>query len=85
MTVHVIVSVRDRAVDGYMNPFVVPSEGAAVRSFSDEVNRAESPMNAHPDDYDLYRLGHFDDSTGAFAVESPTMLVSGKNVVRAKS
>lgn len=85
MTVHVIVSVRDRAVNGFAAPFIVPSEGAAVRAFSDEVNRGESAMFAHPEDYDLYRLGHFDDGTGSFAVEEPHMLVAGKSVKRSTS
>jgi len=66
MTILTIVAVKDRAVNAYNRPFYVPTIGAAVRSFTDEVNRKESEMQAHPEDYDLYDLGTFDDETGTF-------------------
>lgn len=66
MTILTIVSVKDRAVDAYNRPFYVPTIGAAIRSFTDEVNRNESEMQAHPEDYDLYDMGTFDDQTGTF-------------------
>jgi len=66
MTILTIVAVKDRAVDAYNRPFYVPTIGAAIRSFTDEVNRNESEMNAHPEDYDLYDMGTFDDQTGTF-------------------
>lgn len=83
MTVLVVCAVRDRALDAFMQPFFAPSVGIAVRSFGDEVNRAESPMAAHPDDYDLYQLGTFDDATGRFAVgDGPRQVAIGKDVRR---
>jgi hypothetical protein len=66
MTILTIVSVKDRAVDAYNRPFYVPTIGAAIRSFTDEVNRKDSEMQAHPEDYDLYDMGTFDDQTGTF-------------------
>jgi len=36
----VVVAVRDSAADAFMSPFVSPSNGMAIRSFRDEVNRA---------------------------------------------
>lgn len=81
----VVVSIRDRAVDAFMRPVFVPAAGAAVRSFTDEVNRpsAENEMNRHPDDYDLYELGHFDDQTGRFTLhDDARLLVRAKDVVK---
>lgn len=78
-----VVAVRDRAVDGYMQPFFVPSIGMAVRSFQDEVNNPDSPMYKHPEDYDLYQLATFDDESGAFdGMPRPTMIAVGKDSVR---
>ena len=62
----------------------VPSVGAAVRSFIDEVNNRESAMCAHPEDYVLFHLADYDDETGEF---SPTergivSLARGKDVQR---
>lgn len=80
-----IVSVKDRAAEVFNRPFFVPHRNVAVRDFTDEVNRsaADNPLNKHPDDFDLYLLGQFDDSNGAFIREgSPTVLVRAKDVIR---
>lgn len=66
MTVHTVCAVKDRAIDAYNRPFTVPTIGAAIRSFTDEVNRKDSEMFAHPEDYDLYDMGTWDDQTGTY-------------------
>lgn len=74
----VIVAVRDSAVDAFMQPFFVHHTGAAVRGFQDEVNRKDSPFAAHPEDYVLFELGAFDDSTGSVTmIEQPRQLARG--------
>lgn len=80
-----IVSVKDRAADVFNRPFFVPHRNVAIRDFTDEVNRsaADNQLNRHPDDFDLYLLGQFDDNTGAFiAEEAPMVLVRGKDVLQ---
>ncbi len=79
----VLCSVKDRAADAYGRPMFVPSVGVAIRSFSDEVNRkdSENQLFNHPDDFDLYELGEFDDNTGLFVLhEAPKLLSLGKQV-----
>jgi hypothetical protein len=78
-----ICSVKDRAADAFGRPMFVPSTGVALRSFSDEINRADSDnqLNNHPDDFDLYEFGLFDDNTGLFELyEQPKLLALGKQV-----
>ena len=65
MTKLVICAVRDSALQTYMQPFQSPTSGGAVRAFADEVKRPESPMGKHPEDYELWLIGEFDDATGA--------------------
>lgn len=78
-----IVAIRDRALDAFQNPIAVQAAGIAVRSFGDEINNRESPMNQHPDDYDLYQLGTFDTDTGAIESDGgPRMIAVGKDQVR---
>lgn len=79
-----VVSVRDRAADVFGQPMFVVSIGGAVRSFADEVNRVDpqNVLNRHPEDFDLYVLGSFDDNTGAFTTESPRQIAIGKDQVR---
>jgi len=79
----VLCSVKDRAADAYGRPMFVPSTGVAIRSFSDEVNRAEADnqLYNHPDDFDLYEFGTFDDNSGIFDIyEQPKLLSLGKQV-----
>jgi hypothetical protein len=78
-----VVAVRDRASDTFGQPFYVVARGQAIRSFSDEINRVaqDNPLNAHPDDFDLYELGTYEDSTGMFETGVPVMVAVGKDLV----
>jgi len=79
----ILASVRDRAAEAYGRPMFVPSSGVAIRSFSDEINRndKDNQLFNHPDDFDLYEFGEFDDTTGLFDLhEQPKLLSLGKQV-----
>ena len=79
----VLCSVKDRAADAYGRPMFVPSTGVAIRSFSDEINRQadDNQLYNHPDDFDLYEFGEFDDNNGQFVIyEQPKLLSLGKQV-----
>jgi len=81
--ISVIVTVKDRAAEAFGRPMYVQSLGVAIRGFTDEVNREDkdNQMFQHPDDFDLYELGVFDDSSGKYELrENPNMLVRGKDV-----
>lgn len=75
-------AVRDRAMNGFLQPFFLASDGLAIRSFADEINRADpkNAMYAHADDYDLYHLGTFDEEQGLFETFNPKQLAIGKQV-----
>jgi len=79
----VLCSVKDRAADAYGRPMFVPSSGVAIRSFSDEINRSadDNQLYNHPDDFDLFEFGVFDDNSGIFEIyEQPKLLSLGKQV-----
>lgn len=84
MSVLIAVAARDLALQGFANPFFVPTTGVAMRSFRDEVNRkaADNPLSAHPEDYELWQLGMFDSESGVFSNEA-RVLVRGVDVVEA--
>ena len=72
-----IVAVKDLALGAFLPPFFVPAVGVAVRQFGDEVKKADSPMHAHPEDYELYHFGQFDD-VGVFDIRrDPERLARG--------
>jgi len=77
-----VLAIRDRAIDSYGQPFYSTSVGGAIRSFSDEVNRAaeNNQLNRHPEDFDLFLLGEFDDQTGEFDTTRPAQVAVGKDL-----
>jgi len=79
-----VVCVKDRAAEVFNRPFFVPHRNVAIRDFTDEVNRAaaDNQLNKHPDDFDLYLLGEFNDNTGEFSISTPQVLVRAKDVIQ---
>lgn len=80
-----IVAIRDRAADVFGQPIFVANHGTAIRSFGDEINnkREGNALALHPEDYDLYSLGEFDDAEGSFEATRPTQIAVGKDYVKA--
>lgn len=78
-----IFCIRDRAADVFTQPFFMPTNGVAIRSFSDEINRAapDNNMNKHPEDFDLYLMGEFDDNTGTFEGTRPQQIAIGNDLI----
>lgn len=78
-----VIAIKDRALDAFMRPMFVPARALAVRSFTDELNRKDTPMNSHPDDYDMYQIAEFIEETGEFILpDNPELIVRGKDVLK---
>lgn len=80
----IVVSVFDVAAGVYSRPSFMGSKGLAVRSFQDECRRVapDNQLNAHPEDFNLFLLGSFDDVLGQFkAADSgqPVLLFKGSD------
>jgi hypothetical protein len=79
----IIVSVKDSAAQAFGRPIFVPSTAVAVRSFRDEINRKDSTedMANHPEDFELYELGSFDDADGSIVgLEQPRLVARAKDL-----
>lgn len=72
-----LYSVRDKGVNAFLPPFVSPADGSAIRSFMDAVNDPKHEFGRHASDYDLYRLGDFDETIGFFVRTEAVLLLSG--------
>lgn len=81
--VYVMMAVKDHALGAFMRPFFAPNVATAKRSFGDEVNRKDSEMGLHPEDYSLHYLGDWDDGTAEFREhEGCECVVRGKDVFK---
>lgn len=79
-----IVAVRDIKVEAFGQPQFVASIAAALRSFGDQVNdvASKSNLSLHPEDFELYELGEYDDATGLFVTGSPRPLALAVDLKR---
>lgn len=69
-------SIRDAKGEVFNPPWVALTNGEAERNFTQLVRDPQSQISRFPEDYDLYFVGEFDDSTGKFrALDTPTHLV----------
>lgn len=86
---HIICAVKDTAAQTFGRSFPTPHANAAIRSFTDEVNRpgtndAQNDLFSHPDDFELYELGYYDDQLGALIPhkDGPQLLVRAKDLTQ---
>lgn len=54
----------DRVAGAYLPCFLIPNEALAVRAIIDCLRDEKHNFAMHPEDYSLWQIGHFDDSTG---------------------
>lgn len=75
-------SVHDVKCNTFLSPFIAPTNGSAIRSFSDIVNQPESVIHKHPEDYNLYFVGEFEQDSGALLpLTAPVFLESALNLL----
>lgn len=72
-----VFTIHDSASSAFMRPFFSQAPGAAIREFSDLVNGEKHPVSSHPEDYTLYEIGKFDESTGKLTACEPISLGNG--------
>ncbi|AXH76852.1 MAG: nonstructural protein [Microviridae sp.] len=79
----VMVTIRDIKIGLYQPPYAVVAIGAAARAFQDACENEErnTDIARHPQDFELYKLGEYDQETGKFdLLPSPEFIMGGKNV-----
>lgn len=59
---------HDSAVGAYLQPFFVPSRGAAERGMIDLVNDSQSNVHKHPGDFTLFEIGTWDEKKGVITL-----------------
>lgn len=77
-----IYTVKDELTNTFLNPAVIKSDDEAKRLFKYQVNN--TPIwKDNPEDYSLYKVGTFDDSTGTIIGITPEKLTGGRSVKNA--
>lgn len=78
-----VFAVKDVKSGSFALPFCSPTPGTAERNFAQSVNGGqEAIVSAHPEDFELWQLGEFDDTSGQLIPQDPVCLVNGAAVKR---
>lgn len=75
-------SVFDSKISAFSRPFYSFKDASAIREFSDAVNHVDpnNQWNKHPEDFQLFCLGEFDDITGEIIPSLPQALLPASSV-----
>lgn len=79
-----IYGVKDVAVNAFHMPMFFQSDKACVRALGDAVNtpKEDNIYYKHPEHFDLYKIGVFDEETGVIAGHAPEFIVGCDSLVR---
>lgn len=58
-----LYSIKDLKI-GYLTQFREQNDMTALRAFADDVNNPKSPLNKHPEDYEIWQIGEMCIETG---------------------
>ncbi len=59
-----VFAVFDAAAEAFLTPMFFNTKGEAIRTFADACNAEDHQFRRHADDYTLFHLGMYDQSTG---------------------
>lgn len=66
-----IYTVLDRAVLAHGTPIFTRARGEAVRSFMDECKNPDSMLSKHPEHYEMYFIGTYNEETAELTPHEP--------------
>lgn len=77
-----LVAIRDIKTNSFGTVVQTPHLGSAIRQFGDQctgkMQNGDPALRNHPEDFELYQLGFYDDSTGELSNEK-TQIAIGSN------
>lgn len=82
-----IYAVFDSKAAFFGTPYFDQNDGSAIRNFSDAVNDGSNPnnmWNKHPEDFSLYFLGEYENTTGEIIPSLPKSLVTASAIKELK-
>lgn len=59
----------------FSQPFFAVNAGDAIRAFGDAVVKGDSNLSSHPEDFQLFELGDYDDVKGVVSGITPVKLL----------
>lgn len=80
-----VFSVFDIKAKLYSPPWFMNQKGEAIRAFKSIADDKQTMVGRHPNDFELYHLGTWDDLDGYFTMaDKPTFLVTAADLLDVK-
>ena len=80
----IIVAIKDRLSGRFMQPIFVENEDTAKRWFKHVLDTTEI-FKDNKGDFELYRLGRFDDTVGVYSNWDTEVLADGQGVAHERT
>lgn len=77
---HKTFAIFDSCAHAFLPPFNLPRSEMAQRAFADCINSKSHQFSEHPEDYVLFQIGTFDDTTGIFNNLEPVNINLGNGL-----
>lgn len=77
-----IYSVFDHKAKAFAQPWFQLTDGLAIRAFTEACNDAQTNLNKYPEDFVLYCVGTFDETTGTITADQIEPMVRAIQVLR---
>ena len=78
-------TIFDVKAQAYLPPWFLPETAMALRTFADCCNSSTHQFGAHPEDYYLYEIATFDNTTAEIDVyKAPKIIAKGPETVRSQ-
>lgn len=75
-------SVKDTKAGQFRDAYAAAHTATAIRAFQQQCNNDKNEYGAYPSEFELYFVGHFDQTHGRFiALENPEFVVGGSSLV----
>lgn len=75
-----VYAIKDE-LTAFKSPFFMQTERDALALFTAGVNDDSLPMRSSPQDFSLYHLGEWSDSTGLFIAAEPIRVATANEVL----
>ncbi|QXP44228.1 MAG: nonstructural protein [Arizlama microvirus] len=71
MASKIVCAIYDAKTCIYKHPFMGLTKGAAIRTFIDVVNDEGSEICRHPEDFTLFHIADYEETTGDYNIKTP--------------
>ncbi|AXH77261.1 MAG: nonstructural protein [Microviridae sp.] len=79
-----VYAVFDHAAKAFLPPFLMRTDSQAQRAFAEVANSRGHAINEHPGDYNLFKIGTYDDSLGTVQNLEPAPFNLGSALLHLK-